>query len=190
MSMNSGLLREKNGSLTRAGKTIILTCDTGDDTPVVQDERLDIDLNRLVSNEMARQDTLRIPGDADYADLTEYPVSRGDAEHRALDLRRRLNAHIADGENYETALKRLMEENALALRVQREQNAKASEPPSNPSTNAPSSAQTPTPRSFQASRKQRSGGLWRSPGGPQSSLMDCRSRKSLQAQLYLIYSAN
>lgn len=143
MSMYSGLTRDKNGALLRDGKVVILGCDTGDDTPVVQDERLDVDLNRLVSNEMARQETLRIPGGSDYADLTDYPVTRGAAEHRALDLRRRLNEFMAPGETYETALRRLLEEQARNLSAQREPNAKTPGTELKPPTIPPNSAETP-----------------------------------------------
>lgn len=139
MSMYSGLTRDKNGVLLRDGKPVILGCDTGDDTPVIQDERLDIDLNRLVSNEMARQETFRVPGSGDFADLTDFPASRGDAEQRALELQRQLNPHMLPGENYEIALQRIQQAQARALSAQRDFNAKTPTPDANAPTTSPNS---------------------------------------------------
>lgn len=123
MSMNSGLTRDKHGALLRDGKPVVLDFHTGEDTPVIQDERLDVDLNRLVSNEMARQEAFHIPGPNEYADLTEHPVSRGAAEQRSAQLRAQLSPHLLPGENYELALRRLMAEKTQLENRQRELNA-------------------------------------------------------------------
>lgn len=123
MSLNSGLTRGKNGELLRDGKPIVLGLDTGDDTPVKVDERMDVDINRLVSNEMARQDLFRIPGSGDYPDLTEYPVTRGDAESRLRGVEVALRPHMQDGESFEQAQARFMVAAAKAQASLRDSNA-------------------------------------------------------------------
>jgi len=147
MSMNSGLIRDKHGVILRDGKPADLTCHTGDDTPVIQDERLDVDLNRLVSNEMARQETMRIPGATDFHDLTDFPVSRGDAEVRSTALRIRLRNIMASGETLEQALIRVQGDMAtLQTSLQTEKaNTPQNAPQSPPEPATPQTALPPKP---------------------------------------------
>lgn len=79
MSMGSRLTRGKDGGLLLDGKPHVISLDTGDETPVKVDERFDVDLNKLVANEMARQELAKVPGSGDYSDLTELPPSYPEA---------------------------------------------------------------------------------------------------------------
>lgn len=109
MSINSGLTRAKDGTLVKDGKPYVVALNTGDDTPVKVDERFDVDLNKLVSNEMARQDLIRIPGAEDMQDLREYPASRGEAAQKLEDARRRIvGAGVSVESGYEAALRASM----------------------------------------------------------------------------------
>lgn len=142
MSMYSGLTRDKDGRLLKDGKPHVVGCDTGDDTPVKVDERFDVDINKLVSNEMARQDLLRIPGEQDYQDLTDYPESRGDATHRLVTLERSLRPNMLPGESFEQAMTRVL---AAQAKVQASQVVRAdSEPKAAPG--APSSVPSSPPK--------------------------------------------
>lgn len=144
MSMNSKLTRDKHGQLILDGKPIVLGCDTGDDSPVIADQRFDLDLNKLVSSELARQEILKIPGSNDFQDLTDYPSSLGEAENRAINLRRGLESILLPGENYAAALERLTAVQAQAQASIRDLNAKrASSVPPEPPTTPPAAPVAP-----------------------------------------------
>lgn len=109
MSMYSGLTRAKpgeklkdgtvclGGELLKEGKLHVIGLETGEDTPVKTDERFDVDLNKLVNNEVARQELIRAGQEADYQDLTDYPRSRGEAEHRLIEVKRKLSDFLVPG---------------------------------------------------------------------------------------------
>lgn len=126
MSMNSGLTRNKAGELLRGGVVVVIGLDTGDDTPVKVDERFDVDLNRLVANEMARQDLMRTAAPSDFQDLTQFPESRGAAERELQRVGRKINFRplvLMNGETYEEALGREMRAAARAQASGRELDA-------------------------------------------------------------------
>lgn len=143
MSLNSGLTRDKNGALLRAGKIVTLVCDTGDDTPVVQDENFAVDINKLVSNEMARQELLHVPSAGDYQDLTEYPASRGEAEHLLLERTAALQSLLLPGETLEAATRRKNMELAQLQAKLRDLNAPKAEPVPIPSKTAAAQSESP-----------------------------------------------
>lgn len=151
MSLNSGLTRDKHGTLLKDGKPYVVGLATGDDTPVKVDERFDVDLNRLVSNEMARQDLIRIATEKDYADLTDYPASRGEAEQRLRDVTVRLRPLVRDGESPLEALKRGeargREIIAQAKPVKRDSNATDGKPVATDAPPAPIADGMPPPGS-------------------------------------------
>lgn len=147
MSIGSRLTRGKHGELLLDGKAHVIGLDTGDDTPVLVDQRLDVNINKLVSDERARQELMRIPGPGDYPDLTDYPESYPDAERRLVDVNVRLREFMAEGESYEAALRRYSQEVAKAQASRRDSNAAragSEAPPGAPGTPVKGSPETPS----------------------------------------------
>lgn len=104
MSMYSGLTRLADWSVvTKDGELADFGLDTGDETPVKVDEREDVDINRLVAQQGARA---MVPPAASFADLTEIPASRGEAEARLMRLEDELRPLIRPGDSLESALAR------------------------------------------------------------------------------------